>query len=183
MNELKYSLCLRRGNKNYYPVEWTLLINKDLDRYNLENIDNYTKEINEEELRIKLLDANYINEAEYGCPFIIIYMEKDNIRILNEGPIFSNKKEALDFKRNINLIINNITDREEINRIYNYMSKYQKNNKNLQEFLHIINKYKEYNQENLNELILTKYNKLNYIDKRRIGVYIANNIIIRDIIN
>ena len=174
----KYSLCIRRGNNNYLPIDWVGLndtSNQD-DIYNLEKIDRFTVNTSEEELKIQLLENNYINGMEYECPIIIVYMEKGSIRILNEGPIFVDLKDALDNELVIDYLINNINNRQDINKIYNYLAKY-KEDQSLADFLYAINKTKDINPNMINNMIVERYNKLSYINKRRIGFYIVKNLI------
>ena len=123
----KYSLCIRRGNNNYLPIDWTILDNtsNQSDIYNLEKIDKFTVSTTEEELKVKLLEGNYINGLEYECPIIIVYMEKGSIRILSEGSLFEDMKDVLDNEYIIDYLINNINNRQDMNKLYNYMSKYK----------------------------------------------------------
>lgn len=174
----KYSLCVRRGNNNYLPIDWTNLdeTSNQGDIYNLEKIDRFTVNTEEEELKVKLLEGNYINGFEYECPIIIVYMEKGSIRILSEGPLFNDMKDALDNELIIDYLVNNIHNRQDMNKIYNYMSKYQEDEK-LSEFLYILNKTKEINPDLVNNLIIDKYNKLSYLHKRRIGFFIIKNLV------
>ncbi len=174
----KYSLSIRRGNNNYYPVEWKYLTeNKVNDEYNLEEIDNFTTSLSEGEIKYKLIEGNYINEYEVSCPFIIIYYEKDNIRILNDGVLFINDKEALNKSFIINYLIENINNRQLMNKIYNSINKYNKDNPKLDEFLYVINKTKEITENLVPKKILDTFSKLDYIDRRRIGVYIIKNLV------
>ena len=178
MEVKKYSLSIRRGNNNYYPVEWKYLTDEKInDEYNLEEIDNFTTSLSEEEMKYKLIEGNYINEYEVSCPFIIVYFEKDNIRILNEGVIFNNNKDALNKQFIIDYIIENINNRQLMNKLYNAINKYNKENPKLNEFLYVINKTKEIIPELIPKRIIGTFSNLNYIDRRRIGVYIIKNLI------
>ena len=66
-------------------------------------------------------------------------------------------KDALDNELIIDYLINNISNRQDINKLYNYMSKYQEDH-NLSEFLYILNKTKEINPDMINSLIIERYN-------------------------
>ena len=55
---MKYQLVLKNGKNNYQPMEYYQLVDNDIDIYNLENIDEFTIQFdNENALKNEFIKA------------------------------------------------------------------------------------------------------------------------------
>jgi len=182
----KYSLSLMRGKNNYLPIDWVRLSNNNQSSlYSLHDIDEYTSNITKEDLLNDLLSNNLITENEVECPIVIILYENGASRILHEGPCFIEDKEYLDRNNIKNYIIENIYDRQLINKIYNYI-KNTKDQATLN-FANLLNYSGEILKSNgeigyiaICDLIKGYIRNLDYSYLRKLGMYISKNLIERE---
>ncbi len=183
-----YSLSLKRGKNSFSPIEWTKLKsnnNPNANQYSLQDIDEFTSGITKSTLIGDMIDGNFASPDDYMTSIEIIYYENGNTRSIPEGPCFIEDSEFLDVDNIINYITQNITDLQLMNKLYNYLNKYVKeDNINYLKFVTLLNSsheiVKERDRQKLDSLInlLIKYiNLLSYLEKRRIGMYISKNLV------
>lgn len=183
------SLSIRRGKNSFSPIEWTKLEinnNPNANQFSLEDIDAFTSGITDVTLIKELVYENFLSIDDYMSSIEIIYHENGNTRIIPEGPCFIEDSEYLDRNKIINFINLNITDLQLINKLYNYLKKYIKEDNhnyakfvNLLNYVHEIVKEKDLKKVNALTNLVTKYiNALEYQEIRRIGMYISKNLVI-----
>ena len=180
----KYSLALMRGKNNFLPVDWVRLNTEYAHSflYSLRDIDQFTSTITKEDLLNDLLSKNLISEKEVACPVVIIFYENEGTRILQEGPCFMEDKDYLDYHTINTYIKDNIYNRQLINKIYNDIKNTTEvsvlNFANLLNYSGEILKSKgEIGSIAVLDLIDTYMKALDYPALRKIGMYIAKNLI------
>ena len=182
------SLSIRRGKNSFSPIEWTKLEinnNPNANQFSLEDIDSFTSTITDVTLIKELIDENFLSLDDFMSSIEIIYHENGNTRTIPEGPCFIDDSEFLDKNNIINFITLNITDLQLINKIYNYLNKYVKeDNHNYAKFVTLLNRVHEIvKEQDLNKIealtrLVAKYiNELEYQEIRRIGMYISKNLV------
>lgn len=174
-----YVLAIKRNNNDYLPLEWHLTpLYKGQNLSTLEGIDSYTKSISEVDLLKTLTELNILSLEERFESFAIIYQEKGRIRELKDGTIFLNtpilKEDEL-----INFILNNMSDKKLINRIYNVCTTIKEQNTELEKFklsLNNLNLLYERNPQ-APEIALSILKQIPYDIKRSILVRVSTKVL------
>ena len=198
MGEKKYALAICRG-KSVMPIDILALAplivedGKDIQPFNpfmLEEIDKITSQTTLKDFIDSLLAGNFISPEEHerlleGTDNIrIISSEDGKKRLLPEGPCFKEEKEFLDPVNIVGFIAPRITDLQLINKLYNYLSKYSKEDNHIYEklvcLLNLVHVKIKENIENIEVAIIKLFERyvqgLGYVEKRRIGMYMAREL-------
>ncbi|MGN1338058.1 MAG: hypothetical protein ACI4WW_06255 [Candidatus Coprovivens sp.] len=174
-----YMLVIKRDNRDYLPLEWNLVKNYDNENLNtLEGIDNYTKKINEAALLLEFIDKNILSPNEKYKGFAIIFNEKGKTRELKDGPIFITESSCLDTKNIIGFLNANINNKEFYNVVYTLL---KGDSKEINEFKYVIKNIEIFKEKGKNAVLaaLSKYNNLNYEDRRHLALELYKRYIKR----
>ena len=175
----KYFLAIKRGNKDYLPIDTKLTATYNNEPLNtIQGIDSYTSKLTESELIENILEANIVPPDEKFIKFVIIFKEKGNVRELKEGPCFIEDSIFLDSKVIYTFFIKHYQDKIVMNKKYNYLNN-KKMSKELEELCYIINNINFFLTKGEKVVIVAfqKVFELNYDELRRLGMYLVKNII------
>ncbi len=121
-----YRLVIKRGNKDYIPLEWTLASTYEgEDLTTLEGIDTFTTKSDIPELFQDIIDKAIIEPEEKVQDVSIIFFEKGNVREVPHGAIFSDLQGKVNPDTVINFIAENIQNKQLMNKVFNSLNKYQ----------------------------------------------------------
>ena len=114
---MKYQLVLKNGKNNYQPMEYYQLVDNDIDIYNLENIDEFTIQFdNENALKNEFIKANFMDEEDRDKKLKIVFYENGKFRELKYGLLF---QKSLDYRELVFFIFHNLKRPQVLNKIYN----------------------------------------------------------------
>ena len=103
---MKYQLVLKNGKNNYQPMEYYQLVDNDIDIYNLENIDEFTIQFdNENALKNEFIKANFMDEEDRDKKLKIVFYENGKFRELKYGLLF---QKSLDYRELVFFIFHNL---------------------------------------------------------------------------
>lgn len=175
----KYSLAIKRGNKDYLPIDGTLLpIYNHENLSTLSGIDSFTSRFTEIELIENILSVNIVPPTERFIKFVIIFMEKGNIRELKEGPCFIENSSFLKKHTIYQFFTKNFYNKVLLNKVYNFLNN-KNNSKELEEFRYIINNIDFFllKGEKVAIVAFQKIYELEHEESRKLGMYLAKNVI------
>ena len=123
-----YRLAIKRGNKDYLPLEWNLVSTYNgEDLTTLEGIDAFTTKTDIPGLFQEIIDKAIIDPEEKVQDVSIIFYEKGNIREVPHGAIFNEFQGKINSNTLVEFIKENIHNKQLMNKIYNFLTKYQGN--------------------------------------------------------
>ena len=160
---------MKLGNNNYQSFDFNLLDcynNEDLTT--LEGIDSFSsKFINEDDLKLQLLKANFINPEDFTKDMKIIFFENGKIREEKYGICYQDSKK-INTLYLINFIKNNFDSPQVLNKIYNEFI----HRKNISTFLMISLDVLKNIKAATNVKNIYYLNFITYAEKRDLGLFI-----------
>ena len=157
VNKNVYHLVLELKPGDFMPIDINILLNNNNNYFSIEQIDSFTKKYTNEEL-LELIEKSNIVPKEYlNGKLHIINNKKYRFEVLYKDTNFSFD----------NFFINNIKDKQKMNKFINIYLKYSKENSNT--LKDAINNEDVYS-------ILSLLFMLSYEEVRNIYTYMLNNI-------
>ena len=173
-----YRLAIKRGNKDYVPLEWNLssLYNGE-DLTSLEEIDTFTSKTSVPELFTDMMDKGVIDPDDKIQDISIIFFEKGNVREIPHGPIFDGVKEIIVPNTLKEFISSNINNKHLMNKIYNFLNKYQGEEAidKVRLILHNLDLFVSKGEKYI-KVALEAANDIEYEELRNIVLYIENTL-------
>lgn len=84
-----YMLAIKRGNKDYLPLEWNVLPCYENENLNtLGGIDTFTSKLFKVDLIDSIISEGIISDTEKFQDFVTIYKDNGRYREVKEGTIF-----------------------------------------------------------------------------------------------
>ena len=162
-----YNLVMKIGNNNYQSFDFNLLSEYNGENLNtLEGIDTFTSKFSsEEELKMSLLEANFINAEDFSKEMKIIFYENGKMREEKYGICY---QKLLASHEIITFIITNINNPQTLNKIYNEFA----HRKNTSTFLNIVLNILKNIKEATNLKDIYYLNFISYLEKRDLGLFI-----------
>ena len=156
---ITYHLVLEARPGDFMPIDInTLIDNSKIDFTSLQEIDNFTKKYLFEELIAIIKESNIVPKQYLEGKLQIINNNKYRYPVLYKNITF-----IID-----DFLINNITDKQKMNKFLNIYLKYT--NENKEEMQKAIN-------EKDSKKILNLLSKISYVNIRNIYFYLYNNVV------
>ncbi len=176
---MQYMLVMERRPKDYMPFDYDKLSQYENENLNtLEGIDHFTSKFNDEEdLKEKLLQANFIEENEFNSKMKIVFKENNGIRENKYGICYKNEQEFLNYQFVIAFLEYCSTNPQAANRIYNEFIHQKDLSPFFRSVLEVMKNVR--NASNPKNIYYAKY--LPYHELRALTLFIINNF--SDIIN
>lgn len=167
---IKYYLALEHQYRDFFPVNNAIGNNPSIYIYNIQVIDNFTKNYtDEEELKRHLLSINLIDEEEMNSNLAIYYLD-GKIRKLNDGLCYKEDAYYLDPNYLKEVLALNKDNKELLNQI---ICKFKDNFKEKTfAFTYFLDNLFKISENQLVVLELIHY--LNYNELRTLGFYIKD---------
>lgn len=153
----KYNLVLEALPGDFMPIDINALLNNQykMNFQTLENIDAWTKRYTKREIMDKISESNIVENKYLNGRLHIINDKKYRFEVITKDNTFK-----LD-----TFIINNINDKQLMNKLVNIYQKYEKNN---------IDELKKSIQEKSVSGVLNIIFSLSYENIRNIYFYLCN---------
>ena len=168
---MKYKLVLKNGKNNYQPLEYYQLVDNDIDIYNLENIDEFTIQFdNENALKNEFIKANFMDEEDRDKKLKIVFYENGKFRELKYGLLF---QKSLDYRELVFFIFHNLKRPQVLNKIYNEFKNTKYLSDEFKELLELMKNIKIVQENDLTKIYAIS--SCPYDERRNLGIYILDN--------
>ena len=168
---MKYQLVLKNGKNNYQPMEYYQLVDNDIDIYNLENIDEFTIQFdNENALKNEFIKANFMDEEDRDKKLKIVFYENGKFRELKYGLLF---QKSLDYRELVFFIFHNLKRPQVLNKIYNEFKNTKYLSDEFKELLELMKNIKFVQENDLTNIYAIS--SCPYDESRNLGIYILDN--------
>lgn len=176
-----YCLVIKRNTNDFLPVEWNLTkFYQGENLYTLEGIDAFTSKISRSELADEIIKQNLASPDERFQSFAIIFKSKKRTRELKEGVIFKEDNAVLSEEDLISYIIENQTNKQLLNEIFN-LCHFKDNDEKVKQFKFVLKNLELFRAKGENGIkgALSIFKSISYSKKRTIILRVVDNIILK----
>ena len=147
------------------------LVDNDIDIYNLENIDEFTIQFdNENALKNEFIKANFMDEEDRDKKLKIVFYENGKFRELKYGLLF---QKSLDYRELVFFIFHNLKRPQVLNKIYNEFKNTKYLSDEFKELLELMKNIKIVQENDLTKIYAIS--SCPYDERRNLGIYILDN--------